>query len=99
MISGTNYSIQRPLLYYQPPKGGKPERVTIQFSRRTFSEIRPKPWPINLSDAQIEALDTLQFLSRRYAIPIQIEKGDMQFINNLCILHGRLPYEDDSTHW
>ncbi|GFF50298.1 hypothetical protein IFM46972_09011 [Aspergillus udagawae] len=96
MPIGTDYSVQRPLLYYLPPNSHNPERITVQYSRRPFSEIRPKSWPITLTEEQVEALDTIQFLCEKLAVSIQIKKGDIQFINNMSVLHGRTGYEDGS---
>lgn len=43
-------------------------------------------------------LDILEFLSRKFAVSMALQKGDIQFINNLSILHGRMSYEDSSTN-
>ena len=32
--------------------------ITVQYSRRAFSEIRPKSWPTTLAKEHEEALDT-----------------------------------------
>ncbi|KNG82319.1 hypothetical protein ANOM_009020, partial [Aspergillus nomiae NRRL 13137] len=41
-----------------------------------------------------EALDSLHFLAERFHISMKLQKGDMQFFNNLSILHARRGYND-----
>lgn len=86
------------MMFHQPSKGDNPDRIAFAFSRRPFTEIRPADWPIELTEAQVEVLDTLEFLSRKFAVSMALQKGDIQFINNLSILHGRMSYEDSSTN-
>jgi hypothetical protein len=49
-----------------------------------------------LTDLQIEAYDTFQRLanSPEFHLDMRIEEGDIQFLNNRTLLHGRLAYED-----
>jgi hypothetical protein len=49
-----------------------------------------------LTDLQIEAYDEFQRLanSDEFYLDMHIGEGDIQFLNNRTILHGRLPYED-----
>jgi hypothetical protein len=46
------------------------------------------------------ALDALEWMQTRaqsgtYGVVMDFEPGDMQFINNYHVLHGRAPYTDD----
>lgn len=42
----------------------------------------------------MEALDALQFLAERFHVAMELKKGDMQFINNLSMIHARNSYVD-----
>ncbi|KAE8402393.1 hypothetical protein BDV37DRAFT_295394 [Aspergillus pseudonomiae] len=85
----------RPLLYYQPSCGSAPERVILQFSRRSFSGFGAHSQPSMLSPTQVEALDALHFLAEKHHVAMELKKGDMQFINNLSMIHARNSYVDD----
>ncbi|KAK2754355.1 hypothetical protein FQN54_006999 [Arachnomyces sp. PD_36] len=89
---------RRPLLFYQPPLDGNPENLIIQFSRRSFSGFGGRPQSKYLTVEQAEALDSLHFLAEKFHISMELKKGDMQFINNLSMLHARASYTDDSEH-
>ncbi|KAL4791061.1 hypothetical protein BDV19DRAFT_381829 [Aspergillus venezuelensis] len=94
--SSTPYYL-RPLLYHTPAKLTAPERILLQFSRRSFtgyavykrSEYMPP-----LSEAQAEALDALHFTARKHELRMELKNGDMQFINNLTLVHGRGAFRD-----
>jgi hypothetical protein len=49
-----------------------------------------------MTDAQLEALDELQRIaaSQEFYLDMDIGEGDIQFLNNRLILHGRTGYED-----
>ena len=50
-----------------------------------------------LTEKAIEALEWMQdeAESGAYSVIMDFQPGDMQFINNYHVLHGRTPYEDD----
>jgi hypothetical protein len=50
-----------------------------------------------LTEKAIEALEWMQdeAESGAYSVIMDFRPGDMQFINNYHVLHGRTPYEDD----
>lgn len=89
---------KRPLLFYQPPTDKASERVIIQFSRRSFSGFGNVPQSKYLTAAQAEALDALHFLADEFHISMKLRKGDIQYINNLAVLHARRNYVDDGEH-
>lgn len=83
---------ERPLLFYQPPTGTSPERMIIQYARRTFTGYQGLPRSSHIppiTEAQAEALDALHFLAERFAVTLDFQKGDIQFVNNLSIFHAR----------
>jgi hypothetical protein len=87
----------RPLLHYQPATAAHPERLIIHYSRRDFTgfdKLPRSPHIPLISEAQAEALDSLNFTAERYAASIDFHKGDIQYVNNLCILHGRGAFKD-----
>ncbi|KAF7987106.1 hypothetical protein HWV62_295 [Athelia sp. TMB] len=85
----------RPLLTYLDG------RMIVQFARRYFTGFQALPRSNNIppiSEAQAEALDTLQFLAEKYALRIQCQKGDIQYINNLSLIHTREGFRNDKEH-
>jgi TfdA family taurine catabolism dioxygenase TauD len=49
-----------------------------------------------MSPLQVEALEEIQHIgaSPEFYLDMDIGEGDIQFLNNRTIMHGRLPYED-----
>lgn len=87
----------RPLLYHQPETDSSPERVLFQFARRVFTGYSTRPRSANIppiTEAQAEALDALHFLAERYAVSLDFQPGDIQYINNLSVFHARDEYTD-----
>lgn len=90
------YSL-RPLLYYAAANGSTPERVTIQYTRGTFTGYQGFPRSSSIpaiTEAQAEALDALHFLAEKYSISLDFRQGDVQYVNNLSIFHARNGFKD-----
>ena len=90
---------QRPLLYRQPATAETPERVVIQYSRRSFTGFGALPRSANIppiTEAQAEALDALHFLADKHSLELDIKKGDIQYINNLSLFHTRREFKDNA---
>ena len=53
-----------------------------------------------LSDHEVAVLDYFDSITARadMQLPMDLQKGDMQFINNYVILHSRTEYQDDADH-
>ncbi|KAF2685827.1 Clavaminate synthase-like protein [Lentithecium fluviatile CBS 122367] len=88
---GASYT-NRPPLFHQPATDTSPERLIIQYARRTFTGFHGLPRSPHIppiTEAQAEALDALHFLAEKYAVPLDFQKGDIQFANNLSIFHAR----------
>lgn len=82
----------RALLYYTDGK------IIMNFSRRlltghTLLEPRSPNIP-NLTEAQAEALDAVHFIAIKNQKKLSMEEGDMRFINNMGLLHGRDAFFD-----
>ncbi|KAF9894446.1 hypothetical protein FE257_007949 [Aspergillus nanangensis] len=94
---GSRPYVMRPVLHYQPATESAPERVIIHCVRRTFTgahEAPRTPGIPPLTEAQAEALDTLHFLAQRFQLRLDFRRGDIQYINNLSLLHAREAYLD-----
>ena len=86
-------SYQRPVLFHDPDSN----KMFFCFSRRqlTGSTVSPRPpWLPRLTESQAEALDAVHFTAENHALTIQLERGDVQFINNLGIFHSREAFTD-----
>ncbi|KAF9055633.1 hypothetical protein BJ165DRAFT_433113 [Panaeolus papilionaceus] len=82
----------RPLLFSEDSE------IIIQYARRLFTGylgLARSPNIPPITEAQAEALDTVHFLAEKYALGLSFQKGDIQYINNLSIFHGRDGYTDD----
>ena len=93
---GDKYTL-RPLLHHLPATDSSPERMIIQYARRTFTGYWGLPRSTDIppiTEAQAEALDTLHFLAEKHAISLDFQKGDVQFANNLSIFHARDGFRD-----
>ena len=53
-----------------------------------------------LASKVLEALDTVSAMARdpRFNVTMDLQPGEMQFINNYHVLHGRTAYEDGGGH-
>ncbi|KAJ7826660.1 hypothetical protein B0H13DRAFT_1736488 [Mycena leptocephala] len=86
---------ERPVLYNEDG------HVVIQYSRRHFTGYGPQVRSSNIppiSEAQAEALDTLHFLAEKYSLGLNFQKGDIQYINSMGLLHARDAFTDDEEH-
>ncbi|KAL5360420.1 hypothetical protein BJX96DRAFT_184523 [Aspergillus floccosus] len=86
--------IRRPLIFRLNPSATSPDGILIHFSRRSFSGFGAWSHSNALSVKQAEAMDALHFLAERFHIAMDLRKGDMQFVNNLSVLHARRSYTD-----
>jgi hypothetical protein len=87
----------RPLLFHTPAREKDPERVVIQYARRGFTGFLHLPRSKNIppiTESQAEALDALHFLAERFALTLDFQKGDVQYVNNLSIFHARDGFTD-----
>ncbi|KAI5855093.1 Clavaminate synthase-like protein [Durotheca rogersii] len=89
--------IERPLLHHLPATTTAPERIELQYGRRYFvgfGALPRRPTIPPITEAQAEALDALHFLSERFCVNTGFRKGDIQYINNLALLHARDGFTD-----
>ncbi|MVW77568.1 TauD/TfdA family dioxygenase [Bordetella sp. 02P26C-1] len=77
--------------------GTHPEYFAARTNRKnTVAAQRDFPEIPRLTEAQIEALDLLDELmpSDEFCYSMQLERGDLQLLNNYVTLHSRTPFED-----
>lgn len=89
----------RPLLYHQAAEADAPERLIIQYARRTFTGYWGLPRSADIppiTEAQAEALDALHFTAEKSAVALHFQAGDIQFVNNLSIFHARGSFTDSA---
>ena len=92
----------------EQPKGGAPfymRSVFTEHDGRLFCRFIPQyikasqrhPDAPRLTALQIEALDTVAAMARdpEFNVYMDLQPGEMQFIDNYHVLHGRMEYEDD----
>ncbi|KAK0615557.1 hypothetical protein B0T17DRAFT_538472 [Bombardia bombarda] len=90
---------QRPLLHHQPATETDPERLIIQYARRSFTGYWGLPRSSNIpaiTEGQAEALDALHFTAEKYAASLGFHQGDIQYVNNLSIFHARGGFKDSA---
>ena len=66
----------------------------MTFARRNFTGFRQGGLPRStnippITEAQAEALDAVEFTAEKHAVSLELRKGDIQYVNNLAILHSR----------
>jgi TfdA family taurine catabolism dioxygenase TauD len=76
------------------------ERLFVRFIPAYVRASQRHSEAPRLSPKTLEALDVVSAMARepRYNVYMDLEPGEMQFINNYHVLHGRTSYEDDATH-
>ncbi|KJA15947.1 hypothetical protein HYPSUDRAFT_71724 [Hypholoma sublateritium FD-334 SS-4] len=85
----------RPVLYHEDG------HIIIQYSRRHFTGYGQQKRSANIppiSEAQAEALDAVHFLAEKYSLGLNFQKGDIQYINSLGLLHARDAFKDSEKH-
>ncbi|SPO06500.1 probable TfdA family oxidoreductase [Cephalotrichum gorgonifer] len=89
--------VLRPLIFHQPATESSPERILLQYARRSlvgFGALPRSEKTPPLTEAQAEALDALHFLGEKFCVSTGFEKGDIQYVNNLAVFHARDGFRD-----
>ncbi|KAK3328687.1 hypothetical protein B0T19DRAFT_442576 [Cercophora scortea] len=76
------------------------DKLVFQYSRLPVTGFRntgansslPTPTPTRL-----EAMALVEVLAWKHALALPRESGDIAFINNLCLMHGRTPFDLDAA--
>ncbi|PMD36865.1 taurine catabolism dioxygenase, partial [Hyaloscypha variabilis F] len=75
-------------------------RPILNFARRTltsndnFPRTKDSPSFEPLTESQAEALDAIHFTAVNHGLELNLLPGDMCFINNFALMHGRSAFED-----
>jgi len=78
-----------------PVFGLEQGRLTTQYSRTYVEQAQEHPEVPRLTAAQVAAMDLLAALAEELCLHAPFAAGDMQFVNNHVVFHGRTAYEDD----
>lgn len=68
---------------------------TSQYSRTYVEQAQEFPGVPPLTAAQVEAMDLLAAVAEEVCLHAPFAPGDMQFVNNHIVYHGRTAYADD----
>jgi len=69
-------------------------RFSSQYSRSFVESAQRFPEVPRLTSAQIEAIDLLAQLADELCVPMELEPGDIQILNNHVTYHSRTGYKD-----
>ncbi|KAL8847888.1 MAG: hypothetical protein Q9221_007099 [Calogaya cf. arnoldii] len=73
------------------------DHVMLNFSRRVLTGHPYAPRSLGipgLNEAQAEALDAVHFIGLKHQKRLSTKKGDIRFVNNMALLHGREAFFD-----
>ena len=70
---------------------------TTHYSRTYLEAGQRVPQVPRMSDAQWEALDLLHELGHEFCLTHRFRPGDIQYLNNHILYHGRTAYEDGAA--
>lgn len=87
----------QPPYYSMPIIGNDPAHFAFRANRKnTTAAYRDFPEIPPLSQKQIEALDYLDEIlpDPRFCYSMELERGDMQIVNNYVVIHSRTNFED-----
>lgn len=93
---GTNDATQPPF-YKCPILGDDPEFFSLRANRKNVTAAqRDFPEVPRLTPEQIELLDLLDelFPDEKFCYSMQLDRGDMQLLNNYVVIHSRTNFED-----
>ena len=85
------------LAYPLPVFGVRDGAFTSHYSLTYIEAAQRQPGVPRLSETQRAAIDLLMALAEELSFEMSLEPGDMQFLNNHVIYHGRTPFEDDAA--
>jgi hypothetical protein len=80
--------------YPNPIFGECGGRFTSQYSRMFITIAQDFPEVPRISAAQSDALDLVDALAEELSFSMDLQPGDMQFLNNHVIYHARTAYDD-----
>jgi Taurine catabolism dioxygenase TauD, TfdA family len=81
--------------YPLPIFGLREGKSTSHYSLTYIEAAQMVPGVAPLTPAQREAIAMLMDLAEELSFEMRLEPGDMQFLNNHVVYHGRTPFADD----
>lgn len=83
--------------YTMPVFSRRRDRLFVRYIRPYIESSHRHPDAPRLSDTAREAMDRVDAMCAepRYRVAMGLRPGDMQFVNNYHVLHGRTAYRDD----
>jgi hypothetical protein len=86
------------LPYFALPVFGMEDgKLTTQYSRTYVEQAQEYREVPRLTAKQVAAMDLLAELAEEVCLQAPFAVGDMQFVNNHVVFHGRTAYEDDRS--
>ena len=85
----------RPVLFHEDG------HAIIQYARRLltgYGHQKRSPNIPPLTELQAEALDAVHFSAEKFSLQLNFQKGDIQYINSMGLLHARDAYKDGPGH-
>lgn len=82
-------------IYALPIFGARAGKFTSHYSLTYIEVAQMVPGVPPLSAAQREAIDMLMTLAGELSFEMALAPGDIQFLNNHVVYHGRTAFEDD----
>jgi hypothetical protein len=83
--------------YPLPVFGVRDGRFTSHYSLTYIEAAQLAPDVPKLTPRQREAIEMLMALAQELSFEMTLEPGDMQFLNNHVVYHGRTPFEDEAS--
>ena len=83
-------------VYPLPIFGLREGKFTSHYSLTYIEAAQMVPGVAPLSPAAREAIEMLMALAEELSFEMRLEPGDMQFLNNHVVYHGRTPFKDDA---
>lgn len=76
--------------------GFEGERFVMYYGRSYIESAQRGPQTTTLTSAQVEALDLVDQLanSPEFFLPMDLQPGDIQFLDNRVVMHARTDFED-----
>jgi hypothetical protein len=93
---GETMAYPLPVFDQRPGPDGQ-GRFTSHYSLTYIEAAQLRDEVPPLEPAQREAIDLLMALAAELSFEMRFEPGDMQFLNNHVVYHGRTPFEDDAA--
>jgi hypothetical protein len=85
------------VVYDLPIFGVRDGKLTSHFSLTYIENAQLLPGIRKLTDAEHEAIQLLMAVAEEVCFEMRFAPGDMQFLNNHVIYHGRTAFKDDSS--